>query len=79
MAVSEGELLELAQNGTVICRDGRTTGAKNWITNGLTKREMIDSAEVQTLQDLFGLPGDYPSTALPVVSWTILDRIPTVT
>ena len=74
------ELLELAQNGTILVRDTRTGGAaRNWVTNGLHRREMIDDAEVQTLQDLLGLPGDYPSTPLPTISYPILQRIPLAT
>lgn len=75
MAISEGEYLELAQYSPKMVRDGRTTGAQDWITNGITKRPVIDAAEQQTLRDLFGMA----PAPLPVISWTILQRIPTVT
>lgn len=73
------ELMELAQNGTVMCRDGRTTGFKYWITNGLHRREMIDEAEVQALHTILGLKQYPPLSNLPTVSWTILQRIPEAT
>jgi len=74
------ELLELAQHSPVLVRDGRTGGqAQNWITDGLHRRQVIDDAEIQTLQSLFGLSSSYPTNPLTVVSYTILQRIPLAT
>jgi hypothetical protein len=74
MAISEGEYIELAQYSPKLVRDGRTTGAQDWITDGIHKRPVIDAAEKQEMQTLFGMA----TGTLPVISWTILQRIPTV-
>jgi hypothetical protein len=74
MAISEGEYILMNMQIPKMVRDGRTTGAQDWITDGLTKRPVIDDAEEQTLRSLFGMA----PAPLPVISWTILQRIPTV-
>ncbi len=78
MGLSE-ELQELAQHTPVLIRDGRTTGAQTWVTDGLHRRAVIDDAEIQVIQDLFNLSSNYPTTPLTVVSYTIVQRIPLAT
>lgn len=73
--IISNQWIEAAQNGTTVVTDDRVTGAKTWITNGLQKREVIDPAERQTMQEILGLPVGAPQ----VRSWVILQRIPTVT
>jgi hypothetical protein len=79
MGIAE-EWMELAQHSPILCRDGRTTGAQTWVTDFLTRRVVIDEAEVQIIHERLGLKQGYPPlSALPVISWTILQRVPEVT
>ena len=81
MTLESDMWLELAQHSPVLVRDDRTGGnAKTWLSDGLTRRLMLDEAEVQLWHTRLGLRQGYPPlSALPVVSWTLLQRVPEVT
>jgi hypothetical protein len=73
------ELIELAQHSPILCRDSRTTGFQYWVTDFLTRRVVIDEAEVQIIHERLGLRQSYPPLSnLPTVSWTVLQRVPEV-
>lgn len=73
------ELLELDQHTPKLVKDGRTgTLAKVWAWDGIHKRWVRDDAEIAELQTRFRMSSTYPTSPLPVVSWTILQRTPTV-
>lgn len=78
---SIGETLELAQHSPVLVRDSRTGGlAQTWVTDFLHRRVVIDEAEVQIIHERLGLKQGYPPLSnLPVISWTVLQRVPEVT
>jgi hypothetical protein len=70
---------ELRQHTPVLVRDDRTTGAQVWVWDGMHRRPIIDAAEIQLIQEQFNLSSNYPTTPLPVVSYTILQRSPLAT
>lgn len=73
------ELQELDQHTPKLVKDSRTGGlAKMWAWDGVHKRWVRDDAEAVELQTRFRMSSTYPTNPLPVVSFTILDRSPTV-
>lgn len=70
------EWMELAQHSPVLVRDNRTSGAQTWVTDFIHRRVVIDEAEVQIIHERLGLKQGYPPlSALPVISWTVLQRV----
>lgn len=72
------ELQELDQHDPKLFKDDRTGGlAKVWITDGLTRRWVRDTAEVSYMQSLFHMSSSGTAN-LMVIPYTVVQRIPLV-